>query len=412
MVHRRMLTKLMYFLGAGLLTFTCNTFAIESLPLEASFFGTLGLAKSSNDDILFRSRVALPRGAGDNWSFENDSKFGTQLSFEPSETFSATIQALAELNSDDTYTPSVEWAYFTYRPREYVKFRLGRTVFPTFTASDYSNVDFAFLPIRMPHDVYSLVPFPGLDGIDVIFNTNISRTYLQIQALAGQRDFSIYNNGVESTAYELRDGYGLRFSWRRGEWSGGAGYLQGTMSVDAPEVLALANVLNAVAGTYPEFGVLADEINNVGKLIIRSLDVHYTGYRFSFSGEYVQRRWNVNMNVSDADAYYVMGGYNFGKWTPYAFYSDSQNKGELPLDTYPTVGPLAPLTATLNSLFGPIAADGSTRCIGLRYDILENLAVKTQFERIEPGASLYLQKNGQPVPQHINLYSVALSFVY
>ncbi|WP_189406813.1 hypothetical protein [Alteromonas halophila] len=361
---------------------------------------------------MFRSRVALPTGAGENWSFENDSKIGTQLSYAPSDTFSATIQALAELNSDDTYSPSIEWAYLTYRPRENLKFRLGRTVFPTFTASDYSNVDFAFLPVRMPHDVYSLVPFPGLDGIDVIFNTDAGKTYLTIQALAGQRDFNIYNNGIERTAYELKDSYGLRFSWRSGEWSGGAGYLQGTMRVDAPDVLALADALSSVAGTYPEFGVLADEISNVGKLIIRSVDVHYTGYRFSFSAEYVQRRWNINMNVSDTDAYYILGGYNFGKWTPYAFYSDSQNKSELPLSGYPAAGPLAPLTATLTSLFGPIATDGSTRCIGLRYDILENLAIKTQFERIEPGGSLYLQKNGQPVPQHINLYSVALSFVY
>ena len=297
-------------------------------------------------------------------------------------------------------------------PSEYLKFRFGRTVFPTFSASDYSNVDFAFLPVRMPHDVYSLVPFPGIDGVDVIFSANIGKTYLQIQALSGQRDFSIYNNGVGNTPYELRDGYGLRFSWRKGGWSGGAGYFQGTMEVDAPQVIALVNVLNSAADAFPPFGVLASEISNVGQLIIRSLDVHYTSYRFSLSGEYVQRRWDVNMNVSDTDAYYVMAGYHFGKWTPYTFYSNSQNKSEIPLDSYPTAGPFAPVTFALNELFGPLTGDGSTYCIGLRYDILENLALKTQYERIEPGGSSYLPNNNQPVPQHINLYSLALSFVY
>ena len=89
-----MLKKLLFVFVAGLLTFTCQTFANDNLPIEASFFGTLGVTKSSSNDIFFRSRLALPRGVGDRWFFENDSKLGTQLSFAPSEKFSATVQAL------------------------------------------------------------------------------------------------------------------------------------------------------------------------------------------------------------------------------------------------------------------------------------------------------------------------------
>jgi hypothetical protein len=407
-----MLFKLLFISFLGLLSFTFNAFAIEDLLISASVFGTLGIAKSSDNDVEFRSRTTLPRGVDDSWSFENDSKLGVQVSFEPSDKFSATVQALTELNVDDDYKPSVEWAYLTYSPNENLKFRLGRTVFPTFMASDYVNVGFAYLPVRMPHDVYSLVPFSGIDGIDVIYDTNIGKTYLQIQALAAQRDFDIYNEGPEKTAYELRDGYGLRVTLKRGNWTASAGYLRGRLEVDAPELAILAPLLRSAALFYPEFGVLADELDDEGKTSFTSFGLQYSDDRFTISGEYVQRRWDVNMNVSDTDAYYILAGYYFGKWTPYAFYSRSKNKSDIPLDSYPTSGPFAPLTSAVNELFSPLMGDGSTKCIGIRYDLLENLAIKAQYEKIELGASLYLKKNGQPVPDDIDLYSLAVSFVY
>ena len=184
------------------------------------------------------------------------------------------------------------------------------------------------------------------------------------------------------------------------------------MKVDVPEIQELAGLLNSVAPIYPGFGVLADELDDDGRTSFTSFGVQYNGSRFTFSGEYVQRRWDVNMNVSDTDAYYLLAGYHFGKWTPYVFYSRSKNKSDIPLDSYPTSGPLAPITAVVNEFFGPIIGDGNTKRIGVRYDLLENVAIKAQYERIDLGASQYLKKNGQPVPDEIDLYSLALSFVY
>ena len=69
------------------------------------------------------------------------------------------------------------------------------------------------------------------------------------------------------------------------------------------------------------------------------------------------------MNVSDTDAYYLLAGYHFGKWTPYAFYSRSINKSDMPIDV---------------------------------------------FER----AIISVSKNGKPFPDKIDMFSLALSFVY
>ena len=175
------------------------------------------------------------------------------------------------------------------------------------------------------------------------------------------------------------------------------------MKADIPDLDILITQLRSVAPLYPEFGVLADELDDEGRTSFTSLGLQYSDNRF--------RRWDFNMNVSDTDAYYLLAGYHFGKWTPYAFYSRSINKSDLPLDSYPTSGPLAPLTYELN-VYGQFMHDGKTKCVGIRYDVLENLAIKAQFEKIEPGASLYISKNGKPYPDKVDLFSLALSFVY
>lgn len=395
-----------------LLTFNLTAFADDKFPINTSIFGTLGISKSNYDDAYFRSKITLPKGVDGSWSYNNDSNIGIQISYEPSDKFSATIQVLSELNVNDNYNPSVEWGYLSYSPNESLKIRLGRTKFPTFMASDYSDVGFAYLPVRMPHDIYSLVPFSGVDGIDLIYDTNIGKTYLQLEALAAKRDFDIYNEGLEKTSYELNDAFGLRVTLKRRGWTISAGYLQGRMKVDAPELEVLVPLLRSVAPINPEFGVLADELDDNGKTSFTSLGLQYNDYRITFSGEYVQRRWDVNMNVSDTDAYYLLAGYHLGKWTPYTFYSRSNNKSDIPLDSYPTSGPLAPLTFAVTDLFSQFMRDGSTKCIGIRYDILDNVAIKAQYEKIEPGASLLLQKNGKPLPDKIDLFSLAISFVY
>ena len=396
----------------ALFSYAPNALAIEGLPISVEAFGTLGLAKSNSDDAYFRNSYIQAKGVDDSWSHNIDSNLGIQVSLEPSEKFSATIQSLLEMDADGNFEPNLEWCYLAYKPNENLSIRVGRTKFPTFMASDYSSVGFAYLPLRLPQDVYSLVPFSGVDGIDIIYETNIGSYYLQAQGLAAKRNFDIYNDARGKTHYELSDVLGFRLSLTRGNWTLSAGYLRGEMKTDVPEIQELAQALRPVAPLFPPFGELADELSNDGKTSFTSLGLQYSGYRFSFTGEYVQRRWDINMNVTDTNAYYLLAGYRFGKWTPYASYSESHNKSDMPINSYPTSGPLAPLTAAIDLMFGPLLGDSRTKAIGLRYDLLEKVAIKVQYEKIDRGATLFLSKDNKPLPDEIKLLSVALSFVY
>ncbi len=207
MLHRDIVSwrtfSLLLFALVALFSYTPNALAVEGLPFSMEAFGTLGLAKSNSDDAYFRNSYIQAKGVDDSWSPDIDSNLGIQVSLEPSEKFSATIQGLLEMDVNGKFEPNLEWCYLAYHPNENLTIRVGRIKFPTFMASDYSNVDFAYLPLRLPHDVYSLVPFSGVDGIDMIYETNIGSYHLQAQVLAAKRKFDIYNDPLGKDHYTL-----------------------------------------------------------------------------------------------------------------------------------------------------------------------------------------------------------------
>lgn len=81
-----------------------------------SGFGTLGVVGSDNDRVDFVNNAAQPNGAGHtrDWSASVDSRIGVQLTYLPSDKFSAVLQVTAEQEYDNTWDPDVEWAFLQY----------------------------------------------------------------------------------------------------------------------------------------------------------------------------------------------------------------------------------------------------------------------------------------------------------
>ena len=99
MLHRDIVSwrlSLLLFALVALFSYTPNALAVEGLPFSMEAFGTLGLAKSNSDDAYFRNSYIQAKGVDDSWSHNIDSNLGIQVSLEPSEKFSATIQSLLD----------------------------------------------------------------------------------------------------------------------------------------------------------------------------------------------------------------------------------------------------------------------------------------------------------------------------
>src|ERR1700683_748814 len=161
-------------------------------------FGTVGVVHSSEDFADFTSSVFQPGGAGysENWSAAVDSLIGAQLTGNINPRLSAVVQIIAQQNSDNTYTPHVEWANVKYLVTPDFSIRIGRIVMPTFFVSDSVNVGYTTPWVRPPPAVYHLLPIDNSDGADISYRLHIGALTDTLQGNYGQNNSDLpYNRG-------------------------------------------------------------------------------------------------------------------------------------------------------------------------------------------------------------------------
>ncbi len=81
-------------------------------------FGTLGMVYNDDDDVGYLRDLSQPNvgsGIGD-ISFTQDTMFGLQMSYQPSDDFSATLQVVSKYKYNRSYSPEVTWAFLKYNP--------------------------------------------------------------------------------------------------------------------------------------------------------------------------------------------------------------------------------------------------------------------------------------------------------
>lgn len=103
------------------------------------------------------------------WSTDVDSRLGAQVTAHLTRKLAAVVQFIAEQNYDNTYRPHVKWANIKYQFTPEASVRIGRSVQLTFLFSDTRKVGYANPWIRVPSEVYFLVPISNGDGVDASY---------------------------------------------------------------------------------------------------------------------------------------------------------------------------------------------------------------------------------------------------
>ncbi len=303
----------------------CAVVQAEEEPwFKLSGYGTLAATHSSNDLADFRTNYFQPVGPGytraTDWG--SDSKLAVQLDAFLSPTLTATVQALAQRNYDDTFTPDLEWANLKYKPTDNFYVRVGRVVAPTFMQAEYRNVGYAQTMVRPPNDFYFALPYYHIDGIDTAYSQEIGDASLMLQLTGGQYKQNVlgFRNGVnefKQNAYFAN----VNLDYRNVLYRLGYSYTN-KVSINSPSVSAydqsMAILLNAqVPG--------AQTVNDN----LRFHDMSGENWSLGFShesealllqGEMVWMRTKSNVG-QDGRAEYLLIGKTFGRWTPYASYS-------------------------------------------------------------------------------------------
>lgn len=370
--------------------------------LEWRGFGTLGLARSSSDQADYVRDLSQPDGSSGHWTANLDSMLGIQLDAHWSDSLSATLQGVTRYHGLGTWQPEVTWAFAKYTPAPDLTLRAGRLGTEFYMLADSRLVGYASLPVRPNADYFGGLPFFAIDGVDIQASFPLGKGVLRGKLFTGVSQEKVT---VSKQCWDL-DGArmsGGHLDYLEGAWQWRLGYSQLRFATDPP-LDSLYNVLRGAG-----FSAAADDLGMDGKL----------SRYLSFGAVYDDGPWQVHLMASrtlqESQLYesghsgYFLAGYRLGDFTPYLGYSWWKTRPKAVDPSLPP-GLAGPTRLTMDITH----ADQNTFSLGLRWDFQENLALKTQWDRVRGSATssfpTRLEKSGWD--GDTDVLSLTLDFIF
>jgi hypothetical protein len=389
---------------AGDLT-RASTFSING-------FGTLGLARSSDESADFTLHALQKEGAGATaeWSAKVDTRIGAQLAANLTPQVSAVLQAVVEQRHDGSFEPAVDWATLKYQVTPELSFRAGRFILPLFLYSDNYKVGYAQHWLRAPVEVYRLIPLTSTTGIDMIYRTGHGNFRHTLQLAYGENSRTAPEGGTAS----IKDGWLISDTVENGALTLHATVAGSNLTMDSYDRLFNGFRTIAQSGASPQAEQAQGILNRYEPRNRHTLF-------YSVGASYDPGKWFVMSEAGQVDsksifgkrfAWYATGGYRFGKWAPYVSYTQAEAKS--PLSDPGVMGAPAALNAGLNMALAYVPEQKSI-AIGTRWDFARNAALKVQYDhiRIADGSFGTLQtQQTVPVAKRLNIFSISVDWVF
>ncbi len=138
----------------------------------------------------------------DNISFASNSLIGLQITGNISKKISAVGQLVASgdsTNGHDPYSVNVEWAFLRYKASRNVEIRGGRFRSPLFLYSQTAQVGYTYPWMFLPNEVYRIVPFQNINGMDSVYTIPLGSTgwSIKVNPFYGMNEskFDLYTRG-------------------------------------------------------------------------------------------------------------------------------------------------------------------------------------------------------------------------
>lgn len=308
-------------------------------------FLTAGFALHDQEDATYLDTIT------DDIRFDNDSKFGLQVSADVAENMQAVAQILAA-GSDENFDLDIEWAYVDWRLTNAMSLRAGKVKEPVFLISDYIEVGYAYPWIRPPQEVYRNNPITTINGMEALFQTNINNMSLIFQPYVGTNTEAVpgTNGGLQ---FDASNFYGAALQLASRAFTLQMSYLKTDVAT------------SDLSGTgfFTANGFVAD-----GEAELISAGLSWDVNNFVGYTEYVTRdisEAQMEGIFPDQDAWYVTLGYRMGNFLPHITFANSEAD--------PIANPAANQGVTQDSI-----------TLGVRYEINNSAAFKFEVQSITP----------------------------
>ena len=384
-------------IGCGLLTGPAHG---QSMPdLKFSGFGTLSAVHSSDKNSDFVGTLFQPNGAGhtSSTSLAPDSKIGGQINETFNDKLSAVVQVVSQHQTDNTFTPQVEWANLKYQVMPGLSVRAGRIAAPSYLLSESRFVGYGSVWVRPPVEPYGVLSITSSDGVDATWRTQVAGFNNAVQAYYGTSDVKFTGGGAKS-----RPSWGLNDTVEIGSLTLRAGYNSLTIDLDVPSVQPLldAATLYGMPGIANKYKLTSMPTSAV------ALGANYDPGNWFVMGEFID--YKGSGFLTDSRAWYLSAGYRFGTWTPFVTHSTAQARVK------PETG-AGPLNDAFTATLFAFSATQSTNSLGVRWDAMKNVDLKAQYDRVtlrDATSGRLVTVPGLTPNDRINVLSLALDFVF
>jgi hypothetical protein len=394
-------------------------------------FGTLGVVYSDARDADFVGSPFQPNGAGYSQIIAPgvDSKVGLQLGAQVTGKLSAIVQVVSQHLYDNTWRPQLEWANLNYQFMPDFSIRLGRSVAAPFLLSDTALVGYTYTWIRPPPELYGELPVSNQDGLAATYVLRNAAVEQTLSVSYGQTSVKLQGGGEVSARKFLQasDAVEVGFLTFR------IGYTSLRATVEAPGLdmllagLAQFGTAASDAG-FPATGAQAAALAAVytpGAPSAFAFSMETVGVSYDPGNWLLMSEWARTASdglLANSTAWYLMGGERFGKFMPYVTIGHiaSGRNSEPRIAPAGLPAPLAAAAAALDTGLiaglGPFAPSQSSASAGVRWDVVRNIDLKLQIDRMRldenSAGRLTDVQPGFRAGRDVNAISLAMDFVF
>lgn len=367
--------------------------AEEASPITLSGFGTLGLARSSSDDVEFIRDLSQPKGISNGeWSGLIDTILGVQANWKIQPELEVVGQLVSRYRYSDNRDPRLDWAFIKWVPDSRLSLRLGRIGTDIIMLADSRMVGYSYLTVRPNVDFFGTLIFSSLDGADASLTLSAGEGLIRSKLFAGkvQEKVSGSYGTWDTTGSSLHGGI---IDYLIGPWQFrfSAADARYSRDIETSEVMQLTDALYATA----DLTGITEARTAADGLATKGAHSYYYSLGATYDNGPIQIQAAANQITTDTDIFqnsragYLLAGYRIKEVTPYIgisrWISTPKNLVTGLPDTLTIPGgaiDLSELNQGYQTTLDASGANQTTYTLGARWDVFPNIALKFQWDAI------------------------------
>ncbi|PKI16390.1 hypothetical protein [Colwellia sp. 12G3] len=388
----------------------------ESDKLQFSGFATIGAVYSDSEHHGYRKNVG---SAGAVYSGEVDFKqhslLGLQADWSIASGFDAVYQGVLRDLPEPSLDRYTTLAFLRYEVNTNWTVRLGRTAPDLFLLTEYRDVDFSYIWATAPNEVYGIIPYRSIDGIDVSYQQRGLGGVFKAKLFTGSSEAEISASTIVEEI-KIEDIIGLSLSFDHFNWLVQAKHSQVTIANEPESNTFAIDIINTVPDfLWPNSEIFSESLLMTGeKVDYSSVSAQYQWQNWLASAE-LSRITSDSEVIPKISSGYAALSYQVNAHQFYSIYAFTDS------DTYVFDEPgvnevvLEELIHGVTGLMNFYSANQHTISLGWRWDITNYMASSVQWNYTkveETGSILWLNKSEHNEVEKVNTFLLNLSMVF